>query len=387
MSLFQATLQKYNPPTAQRCLLVLLTASFCTFNSLPLAAMDWELEKHNVPTAGSRGNEYRLSGSWPNSCVPELLSITTRLTSIAEHTASVIELTSHSKQVDCTAEATAFSIITSLPENTHINLEFYWLHRDSPETDPRLLGFRLFSQGNIAPDIRPASGWWWPESGTAQNSGPGTGMTVDFQNGLLTLLTQAFDHSGQPEWLLGTAPLVAGIYSSQLIKFAGGQTLTGKYAAPLISHSRNAAHIRFLSASRALVWLETRSEESLDQAITLRQLTMVRYIMNPPVIERLLIGRWLLVAEDQPDYASQAQQFRIHSISINSTEASLQQTDGSKIGSCQLRAGKTDSPPISCEIQITGSSESWTFQSFSLERMRGKNQDRGRVTAFKVSSY
>jgi len=246
----------------------------------------------------------------------------------------------------------------------------------------------LLALSTIPKDIRPASGWWWPEPGVVQDSGPGTGITIDYQHGLLTLITQSFNSNGQPEWLLGTAPLVAGISSTQLIKFVDGQTLTGNYSPPLIDNSNNAIHIRFLSASRATVWFESRQGETLDQSITLRKLSMVRYFMDPPVLERLLIGRWLLVAEDRPDYASHAQQFRIHSVKLSGNEASLYQTNGDKIGSCVIQQDKTDSPPSRCQIKInpTINTQSWVFDSFSLERMRGRNQDSGRVSAYKVSS-
>ncbi len=370
------------------CHFILVVVSIFLFYSPATLALEWSLEKSGEPTVGTRADEWRLRGIWPNSCTPELKSISAGYKE-GSKISTFIELTSFSKQENCTPKSTAFSILTELPTNTSIDPEFYWYHYDPTDRTPRLLGFKLLALSHIQAGMRPASGWWWPEPGVNQDSGPGTGLTVDFQNGLLTLITQAFDNNGQPEWLLGTAPLAAGISSTQLIRFINGQTLSGGYTPPLIDHTRNSIHIRFLSASRASVWLETRQGESLNQKISLRHLSMVKYYMDPPVLDRLLIGRWLLVAEDSPDYSNQTQQFRIHSIQLDGNSVSLHETDGSQIGSCILRLANTDSPPVSCDIhtQAGTNTESWTFNSFSLERMRGKNQDSGRVTAFKVSRY
>jgi hypothetical protein len=316
--------------------------------------------------------------------VPEISGVKTEP---EDKSSNFVYLQTKSEELHCKPKPTPFLLLFSLPDNTSTTPELYWLHQDTLEQPTRLLGFKLLALSSVQPDIRPASGWWWPEPGEMQNSGPGTGLTVDYQNGLLTLITENFNADGQPEWLLGTAPLKRGVTNTELIKFSQGQTLTGEYQQPLIENSRNAIHIRFLSASRAEVWLESRQGNELDQSISLRKLTMVRYFMDPPILDRLLKGRWLVAPEDSPDYARQAQQFRILSLEVNGHEASLGLVGDSSTGKCQMRFGKNDSPPQQCEIQIQGEQEDkkWTFTSFSMDRMRGHDQYGARVTAFRIN--
>ncbi len=349
----------------------------------PVAAVEWGLDFNPVPRAGSRADELGLRGVWPTTCTPETISVKTDDTESSKR----IYLLTRTPQSGCKPKPTPFLLLFELPKNVSASLEFYWLHKVDSQASEHLLGFKLLSQSSGQPDIRPASGWWWPEPGKAQDSGPGTGLTVDYQNGLLTLLTQTFDDHGQPEWLLGTAPMKRGVANTELIKFTQGQTLTGKYKPPLIDNSRNAIHIRFLSASRADVWLESRQGDSLDQIISLRKLTMVRYFMDPPILDRLLKGRWLVAPEDKPQYASSAQQFRVLSVSVKAPVVTLEFADSSTKGSCRMHPGKFDSPPQRCEIEIqtTAGPIIWAFKSFSMDRMRGHNQFGARVSAFKIN--
>ncbi|MCF6262750.1 MAG: hypothetical protein L3J24_04090 [Xanthomonadales bacterium] len=349
----------------------------------PLAAVEWSLDFNPVPRAGSRADELGLRGVWPNTCTPETISVKTDATENSKR----IYLLTNTQQSACNPKPTPFLLLFDFPKNVSASSEFYWLHKGNSQSSEHLLGFKLLSQSSGQSDIRPASGWWWPEPGAAQDSGPGTGLTVDYQNGLLTLLTQTFDDHGQPEWLLGTAPMKRGIANTELIKFTQGQSLTGKYKPPLIDNSRNAIHIRFLSASRADVWLESRQGDSLDQLISLRKLTMVRYFMDPPILDRLLKGRWLVAPEDNPNYASSTQQFRVLSVSVKAPEIKLGFAKNHVKGTCRMHPDKFDSPPQRCEIEIQTEAGpiTWTFKSFSMDRMRGHNQYGARVSAFKIN--
>lgn len=357
------------------------------FGMLPcqfLEAVEWSLTKNPIPQAGVRPDEYGLRGVWANSCIPEIVSVRPANQDAGNHITQVL---TRSPQTPCNPRPSPFLLLFRLPENLAASSEFYWFHQDDPAQVARLLGFKLLSSSRDLADIRPASGWWWPEPGSAQDSGPGTGLTVDYQDGLLTLITETFNTDGQPEWLLGTAPMKGGITNTELIKFTHGQTLTGDYRPPLIDNSRNAIHVRFLSASRAQVWLESREGDGLDRTISLRKLMMVRYFMDPPILERLLHGRWLLAPEDRPDYARQAQQFRIVSIAIDELLVSLNFADAGNTGTCRVFPGKLDSPPQQCEIQINTDTgvKKYTFNSFSIDRMRGHDQFGARITAFKIN--
>ena len=173
-----------------------------------IGAVEWSVDINPIPHAGSRPNEFGLRGVWPNSCVPETVSVKTEP---EDKSSNLVYLQTSSEQLQCQAKPTPFILLFSLPANTSTTPELYWLHQDALDQPARLLGFKLMALSSGQPDIRPASGWWWPEPGEVQNSGPGTGLTVDYQNGLLTLLTENFRADGQPEWLLGTAPMKRGV--------------------------------------------------------------------------------------------------------------------------------------------------------------------------------
>ncbi|TWO71110.1 hypothetical protein FN976_12385 [Caenimonas sedimenti] len=73
----------------------------------------------------------------------------------------------------------------------------------------------------------PANGMWW----NPQESG--RGFFIDRQGNQISLGAYMYEESGSATWYTGLATLQAdGTYQGALIRYAGGQTLTGSYQAP-----------------------------------------------------------------------------------------------------------------------------------------------------------
>ena len=93
----------------------------------------------------------------------------------------------------------------------------------------------------------PEKGWWWNAAET------GRGFFIEWQNGTADMAGFMYDEAGNPVWYLALPQTpdpyaIEGVWRS----YAGGQTLTGGYRAPVVSNPNvGIASIRFHSPTTA----------------------------------------------------------------------------------------------------------------------------------------
>lgn len=356
------------------CQLVVVVTLMVAANA---RAYEWNIGPWRAPLVGPAPITLEFSGLWPDTCIPKLASI--RLVG------DTLELRTHSATADCRPSETLFSIPLQLLPQISGGRSIAWLHRRDNEADYRLYGYRLHHPGDF-PVIEPSSGWWWPEPGGPQDSGgPGTGLTIDYQQGLLTLLSQAYDALGNPEWQLATGALKGDIFNAPLIRFSNGQTLTGNFQLPDLTVGRDEISLQFHSALSVTAWFSHRLGNNLDSPIDLRSVSMIRYLMNPPVLDRLVLGRWLVTARLDPGSSLVVETVRIISIEQSGAEeVRLIGPQGQQVGNCMLERDRPEAAPKLCVLTGLEYYGDLSINAIGYDRMQGRDQNGRAVLLLRV---
>ncbi len=354
---------------------VVITVALLTANYA--VAYEWDISPWGEPQVSPAPVTLKFAGLWPDTCIPRIVN--TRLVG------ETLELRTLSEPGGCLQSETLFSTPIQLRPESNGASSIAWLHRRENESEFQLYGYRLRDPGSNLM-IEPSSGWWWPEPGGPEDSGgPGMGITIDFQQGLLTILSQAYDPLGNPEWQLATGALTGEIFNAPLIRFSNGQTLTGDYRLPDLITGRDELSLYFHSPLSATAWFSHRRGGSLDSPIELRAVSVIRYIVNPPVLERLLTGRWLVTtqqaASDEPAVAV----VQILAIAaIGPEEIQLSGPGGQTIGHCQLEPGRPEAAPSQCVLTGLNDYGDLSIHSVGYDRMAGEDQYGRAVLAVRV---
>jgi hypothetical protein len=340
-------------------------------------AYEWNIGPWRAPLAGPAPPTLEFSGLWPDTCIPRLLD--------ARLADGTLQLRTQSGSNQCLQSDTLFSIPVQLvPQISGANA-IAWLHRRENEADYQLYGYRLHNPHTF-PALEPSSGWWWPEPEGPNNSGgPGTGLTVDYQQGLLTLVSQAYDPLGNPEWQLATGTLRGEVFNAPLIRFSDGQTLTGQYRLPELSVGRDELSVQFHSALSATAWFSHRRGTNLDSPIDLRSVSMIRYMMNPPVLERLLTGRWLVTTKRDSGNTPLVDTVRIQDIALtDSNQLNLLNARGDGIGNCELQPNRPEAAPVTCTLNGLALFGKISISSVGFDRMDGHDESGRQILVIRM---
>ncbi len=364
-------------PLRPKSAIAILIAGCQALFAVPAAlAAEWNIGYQTAPQVGPAKRALWLSGSWPNRCLPELLS--------AEVDGARLDVLTRSSTANCAETPTRFELPVSASTALPPNLQIHWRHQTG-EDPPALLGFRLFAVAGTE-RLQPDSGWWWAQPGGEHDTGgPGTGMTVDVQQGLATIITQAFDESGHPEWQLASGSLNGNVFNGPLYLFRGGQTLSGDYRQADIYASNAEISILFQNHTAATVWFSQRRGDSLLDPIELRPLSMVRYIMNPPMFNRLLIGNWLVMpAKPVPGWPD-SQRIGIHALrQLDDGHIELLSAGGDIVGYCENPSLNEEHPPEACHFSGLDAYGEVTFKTIGYDRWRGHTAEYLRMVALRI---
>lgn len=356
---------------------LLVVIAVCAFLSPDARAYEWDIGPWLAPVVGPAPVTLKFSGLWPDTCVPKIES--TRLAG------ETLEIRTQSKKNNCRRSETLFSIPIQLLGGKSGAHNYAWLHRRENDPDYQLYGFRLADPGGF-PVIEPSSGWWWPEPGGPEDSGgPGMGLTIDYQQGLLTIISQAYDAPGNPEWQLATGAVNGDVFNAPLILFSNGQTLTGSYQLPDLAMGRDELSLLFHSPLSATAWFSHRRGNDLDSPIDLRAVSMIRYLVNPPVLDRLLRGRWLVTS--RLDTGARPAVANVRIVAIEQTdpeEIQLTGASGQIIGRCRLEAERPEAAPRHCILVGLAFYGDVAISSVSYDRMSGTDQSGRPVIAVRI---
>jgi hypothetical protein len=302
-----------------------------------------------------------ISGQWPTRCPPTLENITRDDHDLRIDARSVLEL--------CERGATPFSIELNpalalqhgaLPPGVY-HVSFY--AADGAQSSPKLRAFSLLDRSMPnAPSITPETGFWWTSNSADANR---TTLSLELQDGQLSVALLSYDELGQAVWYFGAAPYAGRVAHLPLLRLAGGSAPFVQASTAPHGDSALTLDLEFSSAAHASAWL-TRPRES-DATLQLQTLDLVRLPLTDSTDGRAWQGEWVLL-EDAADTAPA----RLHFDQYHATDATHFQLVDSVVNvtlTCTRKPAQPDWPPVSCALR--GGDLSADFASVALARMDG----------------
>jgi hypothetical protein len=108
--------------------------------------------------------------------------------------------------------------------------------------------FQVSGMGSTATtSFAPTAGVWW------NKNEPGSGLGIDYQNGMLIAEVYSYLGGGPSQWYLSAGPIVNNVYTGTLDKYIGGQCISCSYVAPTLVGNDGTITITFTSPTTATV--------------------------------------------------------------------------------------------------------------------------------------
>jgi len=320
-----------------------------------------------------------INGQWPTHCPPTLEDVSLDDYDLRIDARSVLGL--------CERGATPFSIELNpalalrrgvlSPGVYHVS--FY--AADGVQSAPQLRAFTLLDRSlPKSPTITPETGFWWTSSaGTAANR---TTLSLELQDGQLSVALLTYDESGQATWYFGAAPYGGRIAHLPLLRLAGGnapfvRTATGSPR----GDSTLTLDLEFSSAAHASAWLSRT--RTADSSLELQALDMVRLPLADSTDGRAWQGDWVLLAD-----APNAVPVRLHFDRYRAVDAlhfELADSAANATLTCARKPAQPEWPPVSCSLRTDVAAVAENFTSVALARMDGINSDRTAVHLLRVT--
>jgi hypothetical protein len=234
-----------------------------------------------------------------------------------------------------------------------------------PDSTPWLEAFALLAPDRQAESVLPETGFWWAEQGGEfDRAAPGFGVLVEVQDGTVAVSVSSYDEFGNPEWLMGAAPLDGPASTITLGRLHGGRGPHDGFRNPDGLSAAGRLHIEWISAARAQFWFERPAAEGLG--IELVPVSMVRFGFANETGKQWL-GRWLLAAEQ--DFEGMPAPRTVDFIDVTAIEGGflLQGAGGERL-QCTLDPRRPNSPPDLCQLQI--GDDEYAFSDVALGRLR-----------------
>lgn len=346
---------------------------------LTLAGSDaaWASEPAHITLVDAGNGEVRLdvSGVWPDTCPPQLLSM-----QLEDHD---IVLSAARETVACSAIDTpyAFSSPSFDPTLTwprggtqRVRL----LVDEGANTEPFLAAFSLVSASRNQPSSTLETGFWWAEQAGEFAAGPGLGLSIERQSDMLSVGVMGYNDDGTASWHFGAGTLNHGIAHLELGQFSGGAGPFARYVAPASVILGGAMDVEVLSPTKATLWF-SRHDANTGH-LELRPLSIVRFQFSQSAGEALL-GRWVLTSE-APD-ARPTQWLNLVRVEELGDGFALLDADNQTQLVCQTPSSDQASPPSLCRLhQANG--EVIEFVDVGLRSLGGWDMYGQRVAAFRL---
>ena len=302
-----------------------------------------------------------IGGQWPTHCPPTLENIALDDHDLRIDARSVLEL--------CERGATPFSIELNpalalqhgalSPGVYHVS--FY--AADGAQSAPKLRAFSLLDRSvPNAPLITPETGFWWTSNTADANR---TTLSLELQDGQLSVALLSYDELGQAVWYFGAAPYEGRVAHLPLLRLAGGSAPFVQTSTAPHGDSALTLDMEFSSAAHASAWL-TRPRES-DATLQLQTLDLVRLPLAESTDGHAWQGEWVLLA-DAAETAPQRLHFDQYR-AVDATHFELVDSAANITLTCARKPAQPDWPPIACALR--GGDISADFVSVALARMDG----------------
>ena len=315
------------------------------------------------PSAEPTRATLTINGSWPDQCPPVFQNAR-----LVDHTLQVFaELPTDGI---CQPEPSNYRFtFTYDPVDTH-RLEL--LLRRSPGQPYQLQEFALMGHAGWT-RYQPETGWWWPQDqGLFDSGGPGTGLTLEVQGDILTVLSQSFDDAGRPSWRMAAGALRNNQFSAPLARFEGGQQFTGPYQAPVLSDDTQTLHLEFTGPVTATAWYTQRAGPEPDAPLSLRVVSLVRYSARGSLLDRMLQGQFVLIwGNENGSWRSRMLEIQGYEW-MEGSQLRLLDSDGRELGRCQADPDNAEVPPDFCAINQPDQS-AVVLDQMGLEQSHGRD--------------
>lgn len=251
-----------------------------------------------------------------------------------------------------------------------------------PAGRERLVGFALVEVGPARGEITPESGFWWNEAGAEfDRAGPGFGLALESQSGLLSASVFGYDDAGAPAWWLGAGAQRSASVRLDLVGFEGGSGPFQQHRSPGQAHAAGVLHLHLLSPARATAWFERPASHG---GIELQPLSLVRFRFGETPGEDWL-GRWVFIDEPREGNVADAP----FSIDFDHFEADADgfvlhagEHDGRSLR-CSSDPRRPNSPPDRCLLRDRDGRMLVDFRQIAIEELRGHASDGERVRALR----
>jgi hypothetical protein len=317
-------------------------------------------------SAAVAGWTLAIDGEWATQCPPALESVGLDGNDLRIDARSALGL--------CARQATPYSIevnptlALNRPNLTPGIYHVSFYAADGAQARPKLRAFALVDRSlPDASSITPETGFWWStQSGTAETDR--SILSLELQNGQLSVALLSYDTAGQPTWYFGAGPFAGRTAHVPLLRLAGGSDPFSPVATNLHGEPALTLDLQFASSAHAAAWLG-RSEGSVDDSsLRLQPMDLVRLPLAESADGGAWQGDWVLVK----DAGGTPQRLRLDR--FQTLDANHFQLDDSANGfslACTRDATRPDLPPSSCSLHQADGSESAVFDSVAIARMDG----------------
>ncbi len=349
-------------------LLCLITSLLMTANAVEYAPIEFSLE---------RGGLVRVTGDWPDSCVP------TTESARAELISGVITITNASRADDCDDTISGFSVALAVSgmttpalksQATDETMTVQFLQQGDNQSFAKLIAFDALmptERKSARAQVLPESGIWWPQrGGEYDTSGPGIGFSIERQHDQLVTIINWYDNDGSPLWLLATGQVEQGIFRAELSSLEGGPGLFEDYTEATPVFDRTRLSIVFHGPATATAWISQPLTDKPGSEILLKPLSLVRFAFGYDSMNRFTQGRWLLVVQDEErKVESTVLDFRQSGAERNTI--TLRDRNLGYSMDCTINRQRSTTPASLCVLNESFHVPLATFTEVGLDRMVG----------------
>lgn len=318
---------------------------------------------------------FEVAGIWPDTCPPQLLEVSAQGRDIL--------LLATRETEGCRATPTPYAFSSTAQARERLFSED-GIHRvrleveSALESGLMLAGFALVRNGETPPTLALESGFWWAEQGGQFSAGPGLGLSVETQGGMISLSVMGYGERGDSAWYFGAGELNEGIAHLDLGQFEGGAGPFARYAAPDAISLTGFVDVETLTPSRAILWFS--QADSGSGKIHLRPLSIMRFNFAQEPGEALL-GRWL-IAGTETDARPTRWVDWVRSEAFDGGFV-LHDAEGSITLRCDTPSHQPGSPPAICRMESVDG-EVIEFTDVAFRRLSGWDADARRIVAFRL---
>ena len=342
------------------------------------APATFAIEEH---AAATNAATLTVNGQWPTQCPPSLKNVTLDGTDMRIDAGSDLTL--------CDRTSSPFSIElnpalavdkTSLDPGIY-HVSFY--AADGAGSSPKLRAFTLLDHSaQDAASIVPESGFWFT-SNNGDASANRTVLSVESQDGQLSIALMSYDAIGQPVWYFGAAAFNGHIAHVPLIHIVGGTDPFDASASSAHGDSMMTLDLQFESGAHALAWLGRERGGADDSTLQLQPLDIVRLPLSDSSDGQAWQGDWVLVAD-----TDEATPQRLHLTQYRAVDAQhfeVSDPAGATVLSCTRESSQPEWPPSSCSLRQSNGTLSGAFDSVALSRMDGIAQSGSTIHLLRIS--